>query len=193
MYTQAATHSTTDVANLNADPGYQPRSEQWLEKGRSGGKRSKWIVRAITSTIYYTLLIVLQVIGSVAALLGLIAIGVAVGVVVSNNNKKSNSGGGKPGSNTPTTVPQTDPNDPSTFIKSPDLHQSFYGLAYTPEGSQLPGCGNKLCKSIRYSFILPHADPHVNTSQYYPGYPGLSQYFFLCPFSFISVFSLCHN
>ncbi|EKM78091.1 hypothetical protein AGABI1DRAFT_42275 [Agaricus bisporus var. burnettii JB137-S8] len=34
--------------------------------------------------------------------------------------------------------------DPSVFDKDPNLHQSFYGLAYTPEGSQLPDCGNKL-------------------------------------------------
>lgn len=41
-------------------------------------------------------------------------------------------------------VKQTDPKDPSTFVKDPKLRQAFYGLAYTPEGSQLPWCGNKL-------------------------------------------------
>jgi hypothetical protein len=41
-------------------------------------------------------------------------------------------------------VNQTDPNDPSTFQKDSRLHQSFYGFAYTPEGSQLPDCGNSL-------------------------------------------------
>lgn len=47
-------------------------------------------------------------------------------------------------------VQQTDPNDPSTFVKDPALKQSFWGMAYTPEGSQLPGCGNNLCASRRW-------------------------------------------
>jgi len=86
-----------------------------------------------------------QVIGSAVALLGLIAIGVAVGVVVSRNNSKSSSSVSTDSSGG-STVPQTDPNDPSTFVKDAKLHQSFYGIAYTPAGSQLPDCGNKLSK-----------------------------------------------
>jgi exo-beta-1,3-glucanase (GH17 family) len=35
-------------------------------------------------------------------------------------------------------------NDPSVFEKDSRLKRSFYGLAYTPEGSQLPECGNSL-------------------------------------------------
>ncbi|KAF8206179.1 hypothetical protein K438DRAFT_1816733 [Mycena galopus ATCC 62051] len=34
--------------------------------------------------------------------------------------------------------------DPSSFTKDPALVQSFYGIAYTPEGSQMPDCGNSL-------------------------------------------------
>ena len=41
-------------------------------------------------------------------------------------------------------VNQTDPNDPSTFQLDSRLKKSFYGIAYTPEGSQLPDCGNSL-------------------------------------------------
>jgi len=67
---------------------------------------------------------------------------------VSNNNKKSHSGSSKPG-NSPQVVNQTDPNDPSTFVKDPNLHQSLYGLAYTPQGSQLPDCGSKLADVVQ--------------------------------------------
>ncbi len=90
-----------------------------------------------------------QVIGSIVAVLALIIVGVAVGVTVSRNNSSKSSSklaSGSSGNNTAPagTINQTDPNDPSTFIKDPRLKHSFYGLAYTPEGSQLPQCGNTL-------------------------------------------------
>lgn len=74
-------------------------------------------------------------------------IGVAVGVPLAkrqhnqNDTAASSSGassGGK-GSGNPSTGP-----DPSIFPKDPNLHQSFYGMAYTPVGSQLPDCGSSL-------------------------------------------------
>jgi exo-beta-1,3-glucanase (GH17 family) len=98
-----------------------------MEKPPTRSKRSKWIV-----------------IGSVLALLGLVIIGVVVGVVVSKNNKKTSGGAKKGDSSGPAVVNQTDPHDPSTFVKDSRLKQSMYGMAYTPENSQLPGCGNKL-------------------------------------------------
>jgi len=124
MYTQAAAHSTADVANTadQYNQSYKP-SDQWLQSTQSSSRRSKWIV-----------------VGSVLVLLALIAIGVAVGVVVSKNNKTSKGG------NLPQ---QTNPNDPSTFVRNPNLHQSFYGMAYTPTGSQLPDCGNTLSSVIQ--------------------------------------------
>ena len=88
-------------------------------------------------------------IGGGLALIGVIIIAVVVGVVVSKNNSKnktlatSGSSGGSSNSNS--SVTQTNPNDPSTFVKNPKLHQSFWGMAYTPAGSQLPDCGNSLC------------------------------------------------
>jgi len=104
-----------------------------------------------------------KIIGSVVGLIVLIAIGVTVGVVVSKNNSKGNksasssgsgssnssSTGGGGGSNT------TDPNDPSVFTKDERLHRSFYGMAYTPEGS-LPdyGCNSSLRKQIIVFSIL---------------------------------------
>jgi exo-beta-1,3-glucanase (GH17 family) len=112
---------STTYRNLEAPA--QPY--QWQEKYSSGGGRRKWIIG-----------------GSVIALVALIGIGVGVGVAVSH----------KKGSSTSTTnssvVSQTDPNDPSTFVKDPRLHQSFYGIAYTPAGSQLPNCGNSLSDVI---------------------------------------------
>lgn len=89
----------------------------------------------------------LQVIGSIVTLIALIAAGVAVGVTVSKNNKSSTSSSSAlsdSGNGTTGAVNQTNPDDPSTFIKDPNLKHSFYGLAYTPAGSQLPDCGNSL-------------------------------------------------
>jgi len=122
-------------------------SNQWPVKKATGSKRSKWIV-----------------IVSVVVLLALVAVGVAVGVVVSRNNKStsggaakggsSNSNGGGGGESTPSVVTQTDPNDPSTFVKDPKLKRSFYGMAYTPEGAQLPQCGISLATTIQDIQIL---------------------------------------
>jgi hypothetical protein len=74
------------------------------------------------------------------ALVAIIAIGAGVGVSLSKKNTSSGTSSSKSGS----TTKQTDPNDPSSFVKDPKLKQSFWGLAYTPEGSQLPNCGNNL-------------------------------------------------
>jgi hypothetical protein len=91
-----------------------------------------------------------QIIGGVLVAL-VVIIGAAVGVSLSKHHSSgSSSGGGKTsskGKNPNSVVQQTDPNDPSTFVKDPALRQSFWGMAYTPEGSQLPGCGNNLCVS----------------------------------------------
>jgi len=77
-------------------------------------------------------------------------IGVAVGVPLSKKKTRNaqndaavsgssgSSGNGGGGS------PTTSDSDPSVFPKDPNLHQSFYGMAYTPDGSQLPNCGNSL-------------------------------------------------
>ncbi|KAF8195620.1 glycoside hydrolase superfamily [Mycena galopus ATCC 62051] len=83
-------------------------------------------------------------IGSVVGVLLLIAIGVGVGVGVSKSHKSSGSSSALASSNSSGVVSQTNPNDPSTFVKDPALKQSFYGIAYTPYGSQLPTCNNTL-------------------------------------------------
>ncbi|PWN47771.1 glycoside hydrolase [Violaceomyces palustris] len=37
---------------------------------------------------------------------------------------------------------ESDPNDPSVFTKDPNLHNSFYGICYTPMNAQYPACGD---------------------------------------------------
>lgn len=97
----------------------------------------------------YTIHAVLQIIGSIV-LVTVIVIAVAVGVYVATKpknkptSKASTGGSGSTGSSSGGPANGTNPNDPSSFQKDPRLHQSFYGFAYTPEGSQLPDCGNKL-------------------------------------------------
>ncbi|KAI0247641.1 glycoside hydrolase superfamily [Lactifluus subvellereus] len=94
--------------------------------------------------------------GSVIGLVALIAIGTGVGVAVSQGHKSSNrssanntgSGSGSGSTTNSSVVPQTNPNDPSTFVKDSRLKQSFYGIAYTPANSQLPNCGNSLSDVI---------------------------------------------
>ena len=87
--------------------------------------------------------------GLIVAVVGIIIVAVVVGVVVSNNKKNSNlsttsSSDSSTGASANATTQQTNPNDPSSFTKDSTLHQSFYGMAYTPVGSQLPDCGNSL-------------------------------------------------
>jgi len=112
-------------------------STPWMEKYDTGSSsRRKWII-----------------LGSVLGLLVLIGIGVGVGVAVSHNKDKGNNRASttsnSPAAANPSAVPaQTDPNDPSTFEKNPKLISSFWGMAYTPEGSILPNCGSTLAEVI---------------------------------------------
>ncbi|KAG2110247.1 glycoside hydrolase family 17 protein [Suillus discolor] len=111
-------------------PGYQnieSRNSDWLEQSQKASKRSKRIV-----------------IGSVVALIILIAAGIALGVTLSKKNSSNNSS-----SSASSSVPAgTNPNDPSNFPKNSALVNSFYGIAYTPLGSQLPDCGNNLTAEV---------------------------------------------
>ena len=86
--------------------------------------------------------------GSILAIAGIVIVGVVIGVVVSkNNNLAAKSGSSSNSSSSSSSSPSPDnPNDPSNFSKNPAFHQSFYGMAYTPANSQLPNCGNSLCK-----------------------------------------------
>lgn len=111
-------------ANLSQTNG----TSEWLDRQTRRNRRYKWTV-----------------IGGVVVVLAII-VAVAVGITVSKNNKnnKNNNNTSATSSsngNGTTGVVTSNPNDPSDFKKDPNLHLSFYGLAYTPEGAQLPECG----------------------------------------------------
>ncbi|TFL05915.1 glycoside hydrolase [Pterulicium gracile] len=94
---------------------------------------------------------------------GLTAIGLAVAVLLSHNNSASTAStsvsrikSGPPSKEADLIAPATIAagtknvsNDPSYFTRNSALRKSFYGLAYTPEGSMLPNCGNSLESVIR--------------------------------------------
>jgi hypothetical protein len=130
------------------DTGANYQSSQWLEKQQKGSRRSKFVVclrlASALSRISHSSHV--QVIGSLVALVALVAVGVVLGVVLSKHHSSSSSSTSSAASSDGATgaVNQTNPNDPSTFIKDPNLKHSFWGLAYTPAGSQLPNCGNSL-------------------------------------------------
>ena len=86
-----------------------------------------------------------KVLGSLATLVILIAVGVAVGVTVAKSHKSTST----TSSSSSSSVTDSDPNDPSSFEKDSRLIQSFWGIAYTPEGSQYPDCGNSLGASLQ--------------------------------------------
>ncbi|KDQ57152.1 glycoside hydrolase family 17 protein [Jaapia argillacea MUCL 33604] len=118
--------------HLNSNNG----NSNWLENEKRRSRKSKIIV-----------------ISSLIAIIIVIVVGVSVGVTVSKNSKHNNAstttgGGGGSGGNSSSPVDQPDPNDPSNFVKDPRLHVSFYGMAYTPAGSQYPACGNNLSSVI---------------------------------------------
>jgi len=121
-----ADHTTPmDSGYRNVDPS--PWQETYTAPSKS---RRTWIIA-----------------GSVIGLIALIGVAVGVGVAVShhNSNRAATSSGSS--TNSPV-VSQTNPNDPSTFVKNPQLRQSFWGMAYTPEGSLLPNCGSTLSDVI---------------------------------------------
>jgi hypothetical protein len=98
-----------------------------------------------------------QIIGGIA-LLAIIIVGVAAGVSLSKKGSSNSGISSSKGNSTSKDhgngpVKQTDPNDPSTFIKDPKLKQSLWAMAYTPEGSQLPGCGNNLSEYMRMNAV----------------------------------------
>jgi hypothetical protein len=119
-------------------------------------RRRRWIVCAfcLYSNLTAQSLFLRKIIGSSIALVVLIAVGVAVGVVLSKNNDSSqgssnaqNSSSGSSNNDNPSNDPS---NDPSIFAKDPSFHKSLYGMAYTPEGSLLPNCGNSLGLSTSF-------------------------------------------
>jgi len=138
----ATENRNNSYANLN-DNG---RPSEWLEKQQTGNRRSK-----------------LLVIGALIALLAIIAVGVGVGVSVSNKNRATSNGSSNGSNNSSNPVQQTDPNDPSTFKKDSRLKQSFYGLAYTPNGAIYPTCGAKLADVITDIQLISQLTKRIRT------------------------------
>ncbi|KAG6903424.1 hypothetical protein C0995_005447 [Termitomyces sp. Mi166 len=90
-----------------------------------------------------------KALAAIIALLILVVVGVVVGVIVSRNKSRtSSSGTSTTGQANGGTIGGS--NDPGIFEKDPNLHKSFYGIAYTPEGSMMPNCGNSLeiCRQV---------------------------------------------
>ncbi|TRM68150.1 glycoside hydrolase family 17 protein [Schizophyllum amplum] len=105
---------------------YQSGMAAALEKSNARSRRAKKIV-----------------LGSVVALVVIVALAVGLGVGLSRNKSSSSSSSGSSGASNPESDSSVG-DDPSNFEKDDRLHQSFYGIAYTPEGSIMPDCGAKL-------------------------------------------------
>ena len=84
-----------------------------------------------------------QILGSIAAVVTLAAVGVGLGVGLTRNSSNSSS------NRSSTSASSSSSSDPSDFTKDSNLKQVFYGIAYTPEGSQYPACGNNLTDVIK--------------------------------------------
>lgn len=86
-----------------------------------------------------------------AIVLGVIAvIAIVVGVVVSQVTKSKSNGSSSGSSNSAdgsNGVLKGD--DPSVFDKDSNLHQSFWAMAYTPQGAILPNCNVQLANVTR--------------------------------------------
>ncbi|KAG1887077.1 glycoside hydrolase family 17 protein [Suillus subluteus] len=118
----------------------ETRNSDWLEQSQKASKRSKYIV-----------------IGSVITLAVLIAVGVGVGVTLSKKSSNNSS----TSSSSATAPAGTNPNDPSNFPKNSALVNSFWGIAYTPLGSQLPDCGNNLTEVIEDIQLLSQITTNI--------------------------------
>ncbi|TFK27782.1 glycoside hydrolase [Coprinopsis marcescibilis] len=109
---------SSEGSSYGSAEGASPWSKEQQAK-----RRKKWLI-----------------VGLALTLIGLTIAGAVTGVLLTRNNAVPSSSTSS-GANV---VKQSNPKDPSTFIKNPNLHQAFYGIAYTPENSQLPNCGNAL-------------------------------------------------
>ncbi|KAH7884397.1 glycoside hydrolase family 17 protein [Phlebopus sp. FC_14] len=136
----SAFQSNHDLAEtpLAQDPATQPLNNmpappQNYENLEAPTPNNDWLERSQTSSKRSKWI----VIGSAVTLVVLIAVGVALGVTLSKKNSSNSSS-----------------TDPSNFQKNSALKHSFYGIAYTPLGSQLPDCGNSLGQQVYESLLM---------------------------------------
>ncbi|KAH9481343.1 Putative glucan endo-1,3-beta-glucosidase btgC [Psilocybe cubensis] len=126
-------NSVNHVGSSEPKLGAYTPGSRWMEPQPPKGKRKMWIIM-----------------GTIVGLIGIAVIAIAVGIVVSHNKKNNNNlSSSVSGVSSNSTVQQTDPGDPSKFTKDPNFHQAFWGMAYTPVGSQTPDCGNSLAAVIQ--------------------------------------------
>lgn len=81
-----------------------------------------------------------QILAGIAAGALVVVAAVVLGVVLSRKISSSSSSDLVSG-------------DPSDFAKDSRLKQSFWGIAYTPEGTLYPDCGAKLCAFGFFTFF----------------------------------------
>ncbi|KAL1696863.1 glycoside hydrolase family 17 protein [Schizophyllum commune] len=94
------------------------------------------------------------VLAGVALLIAGAVAGIVAGVLVSRNNSSSSKSNLASNSSSSS--------DPSDFDKDENLHVSFYGIAYTPAGSQLDAnCGNSLDDVIKDVQLLSQITTRV--------------------------------
>ncbi|KAL9714402.1 hypothetical protein Ac2012v2_002715 [Leucoagaricus gongylophorus] len=160
-YSAIPLHSQADYRNV-APPDLGSAGDQRFVNSQWDGSRynqgSAWINEQKKQT-HRTKIVVIT---GVLILVIIVVASVSVGVVVSRRNSSTpNPSSSSSNLTNPGAVSQTDPNDPSTFVKSPNLHQAFYGIAYTPMGSQLPDCGNNLAAVIQDIQLLSQLTKRV--------------------------------
>ncbi|TRM64413.1 glycoside hydrolase family 17 protein [Schizophyllum amplum] len=98
----------------------------------------------------------LQVIAVVGLLVAGAVAGIIAGVLVSRKNSSSSSASSSSSNSSSSS------SDPSNFDKDENLHVSFYGIAYTPAGSQLDAnCGNSLDDIIKDVQLLSQITTRV--------------------------------
>nr|GAT48749.1 glycoside hydrolase family 17 protein [Mycena chlorophos] len=124
-----AANSSRD--NMVSEP-LQPNNN-WLDNSatRERAGRPKWLM-----------------IAAAVGLLALIGAGVGVGVYFAKKHSSNDSSKSSLSSSSSSSGSSGSSGDPSNFEKNPALIQSFYGIAYTPEGSQTPECGNNIDQVI---------------------------------------------
>jgi exo-beta-1,3-glucanase (GH17 family) len=125
------------------DPHANEGGSHWLEKEQNRQRRSKWVLWT-----------------AVALGAALIIGGIVAGIAISASKKHTSSGssGGSSGGNS-----SKGGSDPSKFDKNPNLHNSFYGFAYTPLGAILPDCGANITGVIQDIQLLSQLTNRIRT------------------------------
>jgi len=132
----APVNTTTGGGGQRARTGSAPspaslkqQHSAWMEGGKEPANASPWKKWALIG-------------GLVVLVLAGVAGGIAGWRISQSNSSSSSSGTSSAADNLPN--PETDRevgSDPSSWQKDSRLHQSFWGIAYTPQNVQLPDCG----------------------------------------------------